>query len=1034
MPPVAAAVAGAAVAGISAGVGAVIAGLSATTAALIGFGSFVLNLAGSLLTNSGRKPDLPTFGGFSVAAQDRTQLVRTAVREQWLAVGELLISGQLTYLEQTNDNKNHHYVVTLLNDESDGFTMYMVNDIPVYPDELDGDGWVTAGRFKDVLRFRPHLGTADQVADSVLIGASAKLDSNFRGRGITYVYIELVYSRSKFPNGVPNFAFLVRGAKLYDPRTATTAWGQNAWLAARYYLTHQRLGLAYETAAIDDVIGNASANICDEFVDTLAAAHTVEAVDAAGDWLELDGEHCKWETGDRVALTTTGTAPAGLTAATNYYVVVDRHMARDDDDDDVFDIRPRVRLAATYANANARTVIDITDAGSGTHTLTKNAEPRYTANGLLDSKRRPEALLRDLYSAAGALVVKAGDKWRYQAAAWVAPTVGFDEDDFTGALEIATEIPERERANGGHGIYVAGINKWQPSDYPIYRDLTQQAADGGRMRLKELDLPMTNRSNTAQRLVKIDVKRLRKRRTIAVPMGLTGMLVGASDTATISKSTRSYVNLPVQVMGFDFETREDDNGNVVVGTRLDFRETASDVYDWDSATEESQVLPAASVVGAQSFNVTAPVVTLESGTDQLLINADGTVTPQIRASWPALADQFVVSDGKIRIGFRENGLDPAPDYQIVQVGGDETEAFLRPVVSGKTYQVLWWAINSLGVESDRSAPVTHLVIGKTALPTTVAALAVQQNGNVVTFQWTAIADADRAGYELRYVARGAAMTRLNSQLITNETKGTLVTNAALPPGSWTIGIWSVDTSGNYAAAPATADIVVVNDNDVIDVEIEHPRWPGTLVGGVRHDVSGRLVPDSNSLASTLSDAQLWDQMVYDPVNQVIYTAAEIDIGFDADDVRVWSALTGGLGPGESGVANWRLQVRWRKAADSYTAWADWTIGTVAARYVQARAILDTAGGVGWLGGMSNTADAQEKTDGGSVTVAAGGTAIAFTKTFHFAPAVTVAAAAVGGAVRHATHESITRTGFTMRVFDGSNVDVGGAGTWTATGA
>lgn len=68
-------------------------------------------------------------------------------------------------------------------------------------------------------------------------------------------------------------------------------------------------------------------------------------------------------TGTRVRLTTTTTLPAGLATATDYYVIRVT--------DTTF------KLATTFANAVAGTAINITDAGTGTHTVTWLL-PRYT--------------------------------------------------------------------------------------------------------------------------------------------------------------------------------------------------------------------------------------------------------------------------------------------------------------------------------------------------------------------------------------------------------------------------------------------------------------------------------------------------------------------------------------------------------------------------------------------------------------------------------------------------------------------------------
>lgn len=68
-------------------------------------------------------------------------------------------------------------------------------------------------------------------------------------------------------------------------------------------------------------------------------------------------------TGTRVRVSTTTTLPAGLAAATDYYLI----RASND----------TCQLATSYANSIAGTAINITDAGTGTHTLSWLL-PRYT--------------------------------------------------------------------------------------------------------------------------------------------------------------------------------------------------------------------------------------------------------------------------------------------------------------------------------------------------------------------------------------------------------------------------------------------------------------------------------------------------------------------------------------------------------------------------------------------------------------------------------------------------------------------------------
>jgi len=78
---------------------------------------------------------------------------------------------------------------------------------------------------------------------------------------------------------------------------------------------------------------------------------------AATDLLTVTKPQVSWNTGDPVVVSTSGTLPAGLVAGTVYYVI---HVA---------DLT--LKLATSSALATAGTAIDITTAGTGTHTIKK---------------------------------------------------------------------------------------------------------------------------------------------------------------------------------------------------------------------------------------------------------------------------------------------------------------------------------------------------------------------------------------------------------------------------------------------------------------------------------------------------------------------------------------------------------------------------------------------------------------------------------------------------------------------------------------
>jgi hypothetical protein len=86
--------------------------------------------------------------------------------------------------------------------------------------------------------------------------------SSHRGEGIAKLFAVFDYDDSAYPNGIPNITVLMRGAKVYDPRTLTTAWTENPALLMRHVYQHPQFGKATVSAA-EDARFIVSANACD---------------------------------------------------------------------------------------------------------------------------------------------------------------------------------------------------------------------------------------------------------------------------------------------------------------------------------------------------------------------------------------------------------------------------------------------------------------------------------------------------------------------------------------------------------------------------------------------------------------------------------------------------------------------------------------------------------------------------------------------------------------------------------------------------
>ncbi|MEZ0263020.1 MAG: phage tail protein [Alphaproteobacteria bacterium] len=340
--------------------------------------SFIISQLGSALQP---KPKSPSAGALSDRAQQRTQQITQSVGPSEVVLGLVYKSGTVVYAANTEENKYTHIVIVLADHEVAGIDEVGVGNDIVPSDYLDANGNVVFGKYKDKLRIKKHLGTADQVADSDLVSEVNEWTVNHRLRGRAYIYVRYERDQKLFPSA-PNFAAIVRGAKIADSRSGLTAWTPNIDLQAEYWLKDAKFGLGVPSANVDQTVQEASANACEEMVETQEIDINVTHLDltaeitqvlAGTDEIVIDDEDevFVFSLGTVVQLTTDDTLPAGLAAATNYYTIPGERK----------DGKSKMKLAASLADAIAGTVVDITGAGTGTHTLVKPSNDILTLEG-----------------------------------------------------------------------------------------------------------------------------------------------------------------------------------------------------------------------------------------------------------------------------------------------------------------------------------------------------------------------------------------------------------------------------------------------------------------------------------------------------------------------------------------------------------------------------------------------------------------------------------------------------------------------------
>jgi hypothetical protein len=349
------------------------------------------------------------------------------------------------------------------------------------------------------------------------------------------------------------------------------------------------------------------------------------------------------------------------------------------------------------------------------------------------------------------------------------------------------------------------------------------------------------------------------------------------------------------------------------------------------------------------------------------------------------------------------------------------------------YEVKVYPVNALGLQGLPTSGSATL-LGKTAPPADVQNFNAQQNGNVVAFRWSQVADLDLQGYEIRYNDPGQTSWDSATPL-TQVTRGTAVTTAAVPPspdsGPWNLMIKAKDTSGIYSLNAAISPLTVSSTFNVIFAQQHYPDWLGcTLTHMVKH-YTGTLVPDSTHLASD-DGWETFDQFVPAPFASCSVETGEYDQGFDYS-FRVWGDIVSALGPGETvGFPDLSLELDYHLAAGAYDGFSPWTIGTAVFRFAKQRATMNVLNGIAKLDGFKTVYDAEDVTEGGTGTAAVGGSTLNFN--YHYAAPPRVKIDAIGTSARIPVYSNNTNgQTCTVQIFDAAGVDVGGQYSWETTG-
>lgn len=623
-----------------------------------------------------------------------------------------------------------------------------------------------------------YLGTDTQVADATMIANFPNTwNSDSRGRGVAYVVVKLQWHEKLFPTGIPNIVCVVRGNKVYDPRSATTAHSTNPILHARDYLRSNRYGAGAAASEIDDAAIQAMANHCDELVtvpskyDGPSFRKIIAATMAAPCEVTLDSNHGLL-TGARVSIGLNG--GTGITGLVGEWTI-------------------------TVTAPNKATLNGSSTTGPG---YVPNScawvafvqQKRFEGNGWLDTSREPKDNLADLLSACRGNMVYANGVYSPFIRRIASPVtvVAISEDNILGEFSF-NDQGIKDAPNLARAKFINEKKQYSPDEIQWPRagiTNTYLTEDNGFESSTDMNLPFTTDRIIAQQIAMVTLRETRGAIVAEMVVNEQGLLLQVGDVVPVTHSTPGWVAKPFWVMGM-----------AIVGAhsvRLVLLEYTSGAYSLD----EQQV-----TLSTPDTNLPNPVLsgppTAVAASNSSVIGSDGTVVNTITLGWTAptsdanpILDHYQI---RYKLDF-ETLWRPAPDPKLT-----DTQAIF-PGVGVGNWLIHIRAVNSLGTTSDW-IEATVTVAGGTgtggSTPATVAGLTAQIVSGNIEVKYNANTEADIAGYEIR---EGGATWAASTFLDKTDSTSWKMLKQRITKRSYTIRVKPFTRSGTYSVADATVAI------------------------------------------------------------------------------------------------------------------------------------------------------------------------------------------------------------------------------------
>ena len=202
-------------------------------------------------------PDIPDF---DTPEEEKGVLINKSSNNAQIPIvyGRRQVGITRVFLESSGNDNQYLYMAGVVCEGE----IQEIEEIYIDDKQVTFDGALTDGTVREVdssdsnfykdsshIQIQAFYGTDDQVASSILTN-STNWTSNHRLRGVCYLAFRFKWNQDIF-SSIPQVRVTLKGKKVYDPRTDTTAYTSNSALILLDYLRNTRYGKGLPNSAFE---------------------------------------------------------------------------------------------------------------------------------------------------------------------------------------------------------------------------------------------------------------------------------------------------------------------------------------------------------------------------------------------------------------------------------------------------------------------------------------------------------------------------------------------------------------------------------------------------------------------------------------------------------------------------------------------------------------------------------------------------------------------------------------------------------------